>query len=342
MNLHWSVGPGRPATLVAPHQPGVEEALLWLASAHDALRAGLREHGAVYIRGLPVHSVEAFAQVRDVLLPRRTPHRETATPRGDLGHDVRTTTNLPSGQSIRTHNEDSHALTFPGLLLFGCLSAPDQGGATPVADCRTVLRYLPPHLVERMRTYGWLLTRTYSDRVPAGWRSVFGTGSRAEVERRCAENLVSCEWRADGGLRTRGLRPGVVRHPETGEEVWFNHMAFWNEWSLDEKVREILVDELGHDGLPFHTGFGDGLPLTRGELYTISAAYEAATVRRAWEPGDLMLVDNVRSAHGRDPYRGDRRIVVATGAPLTFADCRSAVRPAAAPLPARAGLLTCP
>ncbi|MBB5118985.1 SyrP [Streptomyces eurocidicus] len=334
MNLHWSVGPGRPATLVAPHQPGTEEALAWLAAAHDALRAGLREHGAVYIRGLPVHSAETFAQVRDVLLPQHSTHRETATPRGDLGHDARTTTNPPAGQSIRTHNENSYALTFPGLLLFGCLTAPEQGGATPVADCRSVLRYLPSHLVDRMRTYGWLLTRTYSDRLSANWRSAFGTDSPAEVERYCAENLIACDWRADGGLRTRRLRPGVVRHPETGEEVWFNHMAFWNEWSLDEKAREILVDELGHAGLPFHTGFGDGLPLTRGELYTISAAYEAATVRRAWEPGDLMLVDNIRSAHGRDPFRGDRRIMVATGAPVALADCRPAVEPAAAPFPA--------
>ncbi|ARZ66297.1 hypothetical protein SMD11_0631 [Streptomyces albireticuli] len=287
----------------------------------------------MYIRGLPVHSVETFAQVRDVLIPQRTPRLETVTPGGDLGHGLHSATNLPAGEPIRTHNEDSYAPTFPGLLLFGCLSAPEQGGATPVADCRTVLRYLPSHLVERMRTHGWLLTRTYSDRLSADWRTAFATDSPAEVERRCAEDLVSCDWRPDGSLRTRGLRPGVVRHPETGEEVWFNHMAFWNEWALDEKVREILVDELGHGGLPFNTGFGDGLPLTRGELYTISAAYEAATVRRAWEPGDLMLVDNIRSAHGRDPFRGDRRIVVATGAPTTFADCRATVAPAAAPLP---------
>ncbi|MFD0381687.1 TauD/TfdA family dioxygenase [Streptomyces stramineus] len=201
------------------------------------------------------------------------------------------------------------------------------GRRHPVADCRSVLRALPAHLVERMRTHGWLLKRTYSDHLSVDWRSAFATDSPAEVERYCAENLISCDWRPDGNLRTRQLRPGIIRHPESGEEVWFNHLAFWNEWSLDEEVRETLVDELGHDALPFNTAFGDGPPPTRDELDTLNGAYEAATVRRPWEAGDLLLVDNIRSAHGRDPFRGDRRIVVALGAPVALADCRPPPRP---------------
>ncbi|MFF7025892.1 TauD/TfdA family dioxygenase [Streptomyces klenkii] len=329
MTARWIVERGAPATLVAPHPAGVEEALAWLESAHTELRAGLWAHGAVYVRGLPVHSVETFARVRDVLIPQRTPYREKATPRSDFGGDVYSSTDLPAAQPIRMHNENSYTLTFPGLLLFGCLTAPEQGGATPVADCRSVLRNLPPHLVERMRAHGWLLRRTYSDHLSLDWRSAFATDSPAEVERYCAENLISCSWDEDGNLRTRQLRPGTVHHPETSEEVWFNHLAFWNEWSLDEEVRETLVDELGHDGLPFNTGFGDGLPFTRDELDTVNAAYEAATVRRAWEPGDLLLVDNILSAHGRDPFHGDRRIAVAMGAPVALADCRPTVQPAA-------------
>ncbi|MBO0655967.1 TauD/TfdA family dioxygenase [Streptomyces triculaminicus] len=334
MNARWTVEPGRPATLEAPDLSGVEEAVAWLESTHTELLAGLREHGAVYLRGLPVHSVEAFAQVRDLLVPRRTPYREKATPRSDFGGGVYSSTDLPAAQPIRPHNENSYTLTFPGLLLFGCLSAPEQGGATPVTDCRSVLRNLPPHLVERMRTHGWLLKRAYSEHLSVDWQSAFGTDFPAEAERYCQENLISWTWREDGGLSTRQLRPGIVRHPETGEEVWFNHLAFWNEWSLEEEVREALVEELGHDGLPFNTAFGNGLPLTREELGTVNAAYEAATVRRPWEPGDLMLVDNVLSAHGRDPFFGDRRILVAMGDPLALADCRPTVEPAAdAPCP---------
>jgi hypothetical protein len=116
-----------------------------------------------------------------------------------------------------------------------------------------------------------------------------------------------------------------MTHPATGDEVWFNHLAFWNEWALDEELREVLVDEFGPEGLPFNTAFGDGEPLTREELRTITAAYDEATVRETWQPGDLLLVDNILTAHGRDPFQGDRKIVVGMGDPVDLAVCRPTV-----------------
>jgi hypothetical protein len=149
------------------------------------------------------------------------------------------------------------------------------------------------------------------------------------VESYCAENLIAHAWQEDGHLRTSQVRPGIVRHPSTGDEVWFNHLVFWNEWALEEELRDTLVDEFGRDGLPFNTAFGDGAPLTREDLESIQAAYEAATVRETWQPGDLLLVDNILSAHGRDPFHGDRKIVVAMGQPVALADCLPTVEPSA-------------
>ncbi|RKT19470.1 alpha-ketoglutarate-dependent taurine dioxygenase [Streptomyces sp. 1114.5] len=327
--LDWRTEPGAPATVQAPELADAAEARAWLADHHDDLRAGLHRHGAVYLRGLPVRSVEDFALVRDELIPRATPYREKATPRSDFGGGVFSSTDLPAGQAIRPHNENSYTLTFPGLLLFGCLTAPEEGGATPVADCREVLRTLPAELVERMRASGWILTRTYSESLSVAWQSAFGTESPEQVEKYCAENHISCAWDADGRLRTSQLRPGVVRHPHTGEDVWFNHLAFWSRFSLDDEIREVLLDELGPDGLPFDTGIDDGIPLTAADLESINTAYENATVRRAWQPGDLLLVDNVLTAHARDPFRGERRIVVAMGEPVSVYDCAPIVAPRA-------------
>ncbi|MCL7493619.1 TauD/TfdA family dioxygenase [Streptomyces sp. MCA2] len=324
----WTLEPGKPAMAHVPRFADAAEAGEWLTSVHAELRTALHRHGAVYLRGLPVRDVEDFAKVRDVLVPRRTPYREKATPRSSYGNDVYSSTDLPPNQPIRMHNENSYTLTFPGLLLFSCLTAPEEGGATPVADCREVLRRIPSPLVERMRSAGWLLTRNYSEHISLDWRTAFAADTREQAEKYCADNLISCAWDASDGLRTRQLRPGIIRHPQTGEEVWFNHMAFWNSWSLDEEIREALLDEFGPDGLPFETGLGDGVPLTRGELDTINAAYEGATVRETWQPGDVLLVDNVLATHGRDPFRGDRRIVVAMGEPVALAGCRPTVPPA--------------
>ena len=325
----WRVLPGKPAMTEVSGLTEIGQACEWLEAARPALRAALDQFGAVFIRGLPVARVEDFAQVRDALIAAPTPYREKATPRSTLGAGVFSSTDLPASQAIEPHNENSYTLTFPGLLLFGCLVAPAEGGATPVTDCRQVLAALPAQLEKRMRATGWLLTRNYCDYISTDWKTAFASDDQAVVERYCAEHLIAYQWQPDGNLRTGQLRPGIITHPSTGDEVWFNHLAFWNEWALDEELRQALIDELGDGGLPFGTALGDGEPLTRDELRDIQDAYRGATVRETWQQGDLLIVDNILAAHGRDPFRGDRKIVVAMGNPVDLADCRPTVAPSA-------------
>ncbi|HEV8305050.1 MAG TPA: TauD/TfdA family dioxygenase, partial [Gemmatimonadales bacterium] len=106
-------------------------------------------------------------------------------------------------------------------------------------------------------------------------------------------------------------RSAIVRHPLTAQRCWFNQIAFLNEWTLAAEVREYLVDTYGQDGLPFNTRFGNGDPIGADVVQAINEAYEANTVREGWQAGDLLVVDNVRTAHGREPFEGPREIVVA-------------------------------
>lgn len=327
--LSWKTADGKPPIVRVPEFDDIKGACEWLETVRPELADAMRDYGAAYLRGLPLEDVEDFALVRDVLLATPTPYREKATPRSKLGRDVFSSTDLPPTQAIHLHNENSYTLTFPGVLLFGCLVAPPEGGATPVADCRKVLSMLPQDFVAEMRSVGWLLTRSYSEFLSTTWQAAFSTDERTEVEQYCQDNLIGYQWQADGNLTTRQLRPGVITHPRNGEEVWFNHLAFWNEWSLDEELREVLIAECGHDRLPFNTAMGNGRPLTRAEVHVLRAAYAHATVREPWRKGDLLMVDNILTAHGRDPFHGDRRIVVAMGDPVSIADCRPTVSPAA-------------
>ncbi|KLJ01165.1 TauD/TfdA family dioxygenase [Streptomyces albidoflavus] len=332
MTLQWIEEPGAPVTVVIDDVATLDAAGAWVREHQAELRDALTRHGSLYLRGLPIASAGDFAAVRDELFAARAKYQEKATPRSDYGDDVFSSTDLPPAQAIRMHNENSYTLTFPGLLLFCCLTAPEEGGATPVADVRKVLAELPPGLVERFRQHGWALTRNYAEHISLGWRTAFATDSRADVERYCADNSIGWEWGEDDTLRTRQVRSALVRHPVTGDEVWFNHVAFWSEWALDPDIRDVLVGEFGQDGLPFNTALGDGSPLPADLVATLDAAYEKATVRRTWQPGDLLLVDNVLAAHGRDPFHGDRKIVVAMGEPVALADCQPTVPVAEAAL----------
>jgi alpha-ketoglutarate-dependent taurine dioxygenase len=311
--------------VAAPPLNTMDRACDWLTEVRPDLRGALNEHGALFIRGLPIRSADDFARARDVLVEQRAAYQEKATPRSDFGDGVFSSTDLPPAQAIRLHNENSYTLTFPGVLLFCCLTAPPTGGATPVADCREVLRHIPPELVERFRTRGWALIRNYSEHISLDWRTALGADSVEEVSRYCDEHRIAWEWGPDESLRTTQRRAAIIHHPVTGEGTWFNHAAFWNEWSLDPAIRDVLVSEFGAGNLPFNTAFGDGEPLTEAEVEALNAAYAKATRRESWQVGDLMIVDNILAAHGRDPFRGDRKIVVAMGEPVAVEDCRPTV-----------------
>lgn len=321
--------PGHPVTLVVPDTDVLGDVCQWLAENRTRIGAALHKHGALYMHGLPVNSTDDFAQVRDALVRQRASYKEQATPRSHFGAEVYSSTDLPPSQAIRPHNENSYTLTFPGILVFGCLTAPETGGATPVTDVRSVLHQIPPGLLGRFRETGWALTRNYADHLGLAWTTAFATDDRKVVSEYCDEHLIAHEWQGDGHLKTVQRRSAIITHPVSGQEVWFNHAVFWSEWSLDPDVREVLSDELGAGNLPFTTSFGDGEPISESDIGLIDESYQRATVRESWKPGDVMIVDNILAAHGRESFRGSRKIAVAMGDPVDLADCHPTVPPLA-------------
>jgi len=90
---------------------------------------------------------------------------------------------------------------------------------------------------------------------------------------------------------------------------------------MDPEVREYLVDIYGEDGLPFNTRFGNGDPIGADVVQVIDGVYEANTTRERWQAGDLMLVDNVRTAHGREAFEGPREVLVAMADAVHLTGC---------------------
>jgi alpha-ketoglutarate-dependent taurine dioxygenase len=266
-------------------------------------------------------STKLFERAADVLT-----EKEAFAARQTYSDGVYSSAKWPANQPMCMHHELSYTLEFPGMMLFACLRAPTGGGATAVADSPTVLAALPPELVERFEREGWLLTRSYNDEIGASIAEAFGTEDRSAVESYCRSNAIEFEWQPDGGLRTRQRRSAVVPHPVTGQRCWFNQIAFLNEWTLAPEVREFLVDVYGADGLPFNTRFGGGDPIGEDVVQLLNRVYDANTVREPWQAGDLMLVDNVRTAHSREAFEGPREVLVAMADPVRLADAHRSSR----------------
>jgi alpha-ketoglutarate-dependent taurine dioxygenase len=314
--------PGRPALL---QTTPTGDPAGWVTAHRDALRAAVAEHGALLVRGLGLRDSATVAATFWGAAVSLMAERESFAPRHHHGNGVYSSTKWPANQPMCMHHELSYTTEFPGLMLFACLTPPESGGVTGVADGPTVLDALPADLVARFEREGWMLTRSYNDEIGASWTEVFGTDDTAAVEQYLHANGIAFSWHAGGELRTRQRRSAVVRHPVTGQRCWFNQVAFLNQWTLDSDVRDYLLDVYGDEGLPFNTRFGNGDPIGEDVVALLNEVYEANTLREPWQAGDLLLVDNVRTAHSREPYTGEREVLVGMADPVQLADCTPTV-----------------
>ena len=302
---------GGPATLrVEPNG----DAATWVRERRDALRAFVVDHGALLVRGLELRGA-ADAEEALRAFGGLMPTREAFAARQQYADGVYSSSPWPPNQVMCLHHELSYLREPPGFMMFACLEAPRDGGATPLADASAVLRALPAPVVERFEKEGWLLTRNYHEGIGASLFEAFGTDDRPSVEEYCRSHGIDFQWQGDGSLRTWQRRDAVVRHPFSRKKCWFNQVAFLSRWTMAPELREYLVDLYGEDGLPFDTSYGNGDPIEAEVIDTINDAYEANAMREKWSAGDLLFMDNLGTAHGREPYVGPREVLVAMADP---------------------------
>jgi alpha-ketoglutarate-dependent taurine dioxygenase len=272
----------------------------------------LLEHRALLFRGFDVGSPEAFQDfVRASSSGEMLEYRARSTPRYEVGGRVYVSTIYPPDQRINLHNEGTYWMACPHKIYFCCLEAPPEGGETPICDVRGVYARIAPEVREPFERKGVMYVRNYNPGVGLSWQEAYQTSSRQVVEEYCRDNRIDFEWIDGERLRTRQLRPAVRLHPRTGEKLWFNHGAFFHISLQPAEVRRELVAAFGEDGLPYNTFYGDGTPIQDETIAQIHEAYRQGKVTFPWQPGDVLLLDNMTVAHAREPYKGGRKVVVA-------------------------------
>jgi len=237
--------------------------------------------------------------------------KEESSPRSVVHGNVLTSTDYPNAYPIQFHNEYSYASAWPLRLQFCCLHPPAAGGETPIADTRKVLARMSASTRAAFEQKGVLYVRNYRPNAGVSWQAGFGTQSREVVERICRDAGITYEWRAGGVLRTRQHGAAIVRHPTTGDLVWFNHAFFFNVRAIEPAaLREVLLTCPDDDPLSTNTLFGDGTPIKAEIIEELRSLYAEASTRWPWRRGDILVIDNMLTAHGRAAYQGERKIVV--------------------------------
>ena len=116
--------------------------------------------------------------------------------------------------------------------------------------------------------------------------------------------LASADYR---GLRVKEMVEMRRRLGEAAIEVRVVKNTLLRLAANESGQPELLEIIEGPTALAISYGDAIGADVVQA----INEAYEANTVREEWQAGDLLLVDNLRTAHGREPFEGPREVVVA-------------------------------
>lgn len=304
--------------IIEPAIAGVN-LLIWAANNRETVKTWLLQHKALLFRNFNISTTAEFDQFIGLTSNGELlEYRDRSSPRHEVGEKIYTSTDYPPDQSIFLHNEGTYWQTYPLKIYFCCLIVAQQGGETPIADSEKILQHIDPQICDRFSQKQVLYVRNYNDGFGLPWQTVFQTNDREVVKAYCDKNAIEFEWKTGDRLRTRQIRPAIVIHPITKAKVWFNHAAFFHVSTLPMCIRQALLTEFSEADLPHNTYYGDGSPIEPFVLDKIRRAYHQQTITFPWHTGDILLLDNIAVAHGRNPYLGSRKVVVGMAEPNKF------------------------
>jgi hypothetical protein len=292
-------------------------------SLRGKLTECLAKEGAVVCRGARIEGTIGFEEfvARFDSDPKVAYKDEAATPRSRVGKEAYTSTEYDPARRIAFHNEFPQRSEWPLKIYFYCEKPAASGGATTLANNRMVTGLLSDVVKEKFRKRQIRYVRNIGKGVGLGIENVFPGKTKEQIEQYCAKNDIQWDWRQGEGIRLTYVRPAFEKHPLTGEELWFNHCLFCNPFSIEPPIRRRMRLLMAEEDFPFNTYYGDGEPIEEAVLKEIDGAYQTATVPFSWQQEDILLLDNMLMAHGREPYTGDRKIRALFTKPVLRARC---------------------
>ncbi|MFD2586094.1 TauD/TfdA family dioxygenase [Croceitalea marina] len=313
--MKWDNQKGLPYTIQCQFMANDKGFGAWYLDNQAMIEEKLKLNGAVLFKQCGISTINDFNQVLDLVTKNLKPYIDGFSPRSKLQSNIYTSTEYDKSQYITLHNELSYSSNWPNKLFFCCIVPSATGGETAISDCREVLHSIPESIVAEFREKGVRYIRNIHSGKGGGpsWQETFETHDKKEVEAFCDANDIEYEWRDSEMLRLTQNRSSIIKHPVTKEEVWFNQVDQFHPSHLPNEIYETLMmlNKNVPEDLPMYGCFGDGSEIPQEYLTEIRNIADSKRVTNKWDTGDILMVDNILTSHGRMPYTGERQILVA-------------------------------
>jgi len=280
----------------------------WLAGNLDAVKSRLVRDGAVLLRGFDAAGDDLAEVVLGQIGQELLDDAFWSTPRKGVKGKTFTATEFASNRTIALHSEMAYMPAWPRLVAFHALEVADEGGETTVCNL-DVASAAMGEVAAKFAVKDVIYQRNYHKGIDIPWQKAFRTEDRDEVDAIASRNGMAVKWLPDGVLQTEHCAQGTVAD-EAGRALWFNQAHVFHASALGA-ARAQLVQLLGADKLPRNAIFADRSPIADADMAHVHACFDGATAAMGWRPGDVLVLDNMRFAHGRAPFKGQRKLHVA-------------------------------
>lgn len=278
----------------------------WGEAARVAIDASLDKTGVVLLRGVPAKTEQEFAEFWKGCMNAAACSPWEPAVYINMGKSrqqvagVDTATNIPPHVILNTHNELSYNPIRPSRIALYCLENAVSGGESIIARNEDITATVSPKLVSYIRDHGGLkYSRSYSDaaaqakggasnswlaaQLGVTWQEKCGLpegASRKEAEDFWVANgflRENLEWDEHGTLRVSNVETGFIIDKRTNQQTWLNNADTCCMCADGTRVPVDLLKEFQRDRWKATHGF-------------------------KLQPGDWLMLDNLRVQHGRLPY----------------------------------------
>ena len=265
------------------------------------------EIGAVLLRGFSIDTVEKFATISNSFGSNDVNMSCSAGPRINMGHNVFTSNEAPSEKSIPVHHEMAQCKEYPSYVLFYCIFPAEEGGCTPIIKSSKVCEEFKkkfPEITKRIKKEGVRYLREFPETTdhnsPLGksWKDTFNVKTEQELEEVLNKKNIQWKWLDNGTVQTISEPINIFRR-YNNEEIIF--MAAETSLLNIQKgpKKKLIHGNLEHFDKKTEQAF----------IYIGNYAYNES-VRIPWQKYDVLVLNNNLVMHARDPFIGERKILV--------------------------------
>ncbi|CAM2802812.1 TauD/TfdA family dioxygenase [Legionella worsleiensis] len=291
----------------------------------------LVEFGAILFRGFGCHDVGHFSKVVTACnLGIRCTTKDYEISRTLMADEIYTSSDLPASVFLPLHHEKPRTKNPPNHIYFCCNTPAQKGGATLFGNAAIIWDNIPESIRKNILCHGivyrqffhgssikhYFIKKALNASSARTWMDYFGTVEKSKVEERLNNEGLQWEWvNKNNDLIVLNYLPGVVPHPVTGQNLWFNSAGYLNFYSnlLYGELNSLSSSQywmnrylIAKDMLPIVCHYGNNIAFSSAEISQINHVIQQHTYPINWHKGDFMVVDNFTFMHGKEPHFGDR------------------------------------